>query len=123
MRMNINGLPDAYSWESVGTVGGCVALTLLTVQLLKAPLDKIARIPTRVFVYIVSFALMLCANVFTGNVGELGNMILIAVNAIPVALSAMGAYELTFAKSDEARRLAEELPFDDEEPVEELRKE
>jgi len=94
-------LPDSYSWEAVGTVGGCMAVTLLIVQLVKAPVERFLKIPTRVFVYLVSLVLMVCANIFTGRITGMGDVALIACNAIPVALSAMGAYELTFAKRDQ----------------------
>ena len=96
-----DNLPDAYSWEAVGTVGGCMAVTLLIVQLVKAPVEKFLKMPTRVFVYIISLTLMVCANIFTGKITGAGDVALLACNAIPVALSAMGAYELTFAKHDD----------------------
>ncbi|MDD3337109.1 MAG: hypothetical protein PHI98_16625, partial [Eubacteriales bacterium] len=76
---------------------GATAATLLIVQFLKVPLDKVWKIPTRAFVYIVSLAILLVATAFTSGI-TLQNAPLAAVNAFLVALTAYGAYEVTFAK-------------------------
>lgn len=90
---------QAYSWESLGTVAGATAATLLIVQLIKAPLDRVWKLPTRLVVYVLALSLMLVAQVFNGGLTwESG--LLAAVNAAMVALSAYGAYELTFHKVD-----------------------
>ncbi|MGI6184210.1 MAG: hypothetical protein ACOYIH_08890, partial [Candidatus Fimadaptatus sp.] len=73
------------------------AFTLLVVQFLKAPLDKIWKIPTRVFAYVVALGVMLVATAFTSGLTA-DNVLLVASNAFIAATSAYGAYELTFAK-------------------------
>lgn len=86
-----------YTWEYLATLAGATAATLLIVQFLKVPLDKVWKIPTRVFVYIVALAILLIATAFTTGL-TLQNAPLAAVNAFIVALTAYGTYEVTFAK-------------------------
>lgn len=86
---------DPFTWQYIATIAGATAATLLIVQLLKLPLDKIWRIPTRIWVYIIALALMLAATTFTSGL-DLQTALLTAVNAVIVALAAMGAYEMTF---------------------------
>ena len=71
---------------------------LLIVQLLKLPLDKLWKIPTRIWVYLIALILMLLATVFTTGL-SVETALLTSVNAVIVALAAMGAYDLTFAKA------------------------
>lgn len=94
----VNDLPtDPFSWEQLATIAGATLATLLVVQLLKLPLDKVWKIPTRIVVYVIALGIMLLAMYFTqGLTWNTG--ILAAVNAVIVALAAMGSYELTFAK-------------------------
>lgn len=92
---------EAFTWQYLASIAGATAATLLIVQFLKAPLDKMWKIPTRLFVYVISLTIMLIATGFTeGLCAE--NTLLAAVNAFIVALSAYGAYEVTFAKLDHA---------------------
>ncbi len=88
---------EPYTWEYLGTIAGAAAFTLLVVQFFKAPLDKVWKIPTRVFVYVIALATMLVATAFTSGL-TIEKGILAAVNALLAALTAMGAYEVTFAK-------------------------
>ena len=92
------GLPtEPFTWTALGTIAGCALFALLFVQLVKAPLDKIWHIPTRLVVYIVCLIVMILSAMFaTGLTLETG--LLAAVNAIIPALSAMGAYEMTFGR-------------------------
>ena len=88
---------EPFSWEQLATIAGATLATLLVVQLLKLPLDKVWKIPTRIIVYVIALVIMILATIFTtGITWEKG--ILAAVNAVIVALAAMGSYELTFAK-------------------------
>ena len=88
-----------YDWTALASVAGATAFTLLVVQFIKAPLDKIWHIPTRVVVYVIAFATLLIAQVFTVGF-TVDGLALTAVNAVIAGSAAMGAYELTFAKSD-----------------------
>ena len=88
-----------YDWTALASVAGATAFTLLVVQFIKAPLDKLWHIPTRVVVYVIAFATLLVAQVFTVGF-TIDGLALTAVNAVIAGSAAMGAYELTFAKSD-----------------------
>ncbi len=88
---------EPLTWTYLATIAGAAAFTLLIVQFFKAPLDKVWKIPTRVFAYIISLAIMLIATAFTtGLTAE--NALLVAANAFIAAMTAYGGYELTFSK-------------------------
>ena len=89
----------AYTWEALATVGGAAAAVLLMVQYIKAPLDKVWKIPTRALVLALSFLVLLCAQGVTAGI-VWQDVPLILVNSFVVALAAMGAYESTFAKME-----------------------
>lgn len=90
---------DPFTWEYLVTVAGAAAFTLLVVQFLKLPLDKVWKIPTRVLAYLIALIVMVIATAFTSGL-TLQNVLLAACNAFIAALTAMGGYELTFAKKD-----------------------
>lgn len=92
-----------YDWPGLAGVAGAAAFTLLAVQFIKAPLDKVWRIPTRVVVYVIAFAVLLLGQVFTVGF-SLNTLALVAVNALVAASAAMGAYEMTFARRDHPQR-------------------
>jgi hypothetical protein len=92
-----------YDWASLAGVAGATAFTLLVVQFIKAPLDKIWHVPTRVVVYLIAFATLLIAQVFTVGF-TVDGFALTAVNAVIAGSAAMGAYEMTFAKADRQLR-------------------
>lgn len=88
---------EPFTWSYLATIAGAAAFTLLFVQLFKVPLDKVWKIPTRAFAYIVSFAVMIAATAFTTGL-SVQSALLAAVNALVSALMAYGSYEVTFAK-------------------------
>ena len=88
---------EPLTWTYLATIAGAAAFTLLVVQFLKAPLDKVWKIPTRVFAYVVALGVMLVATAFTTGL-TVDNALLVGVNALLAALSAYGAYEVTFGK-------------------------
>lgn len=88
---------EPFTWEYLATIAGATVATLLIVQLLKLPLDKVWKIPTRIVVYVIALIILLLATLFTGGL-TVQSGVLIAVNAVIVALAAMGAYEVTFRK-------------------------
>lgn len=89
---------EPMTWQYIATIAGATAATLLIVQLLKLPLDRLWKIPTRFWVYIIALALMIAAAAFTTGL-DLQSILLTAVNAVIVALAAMGAYEATFNRN------------------------
>mgnify|MGYP000047720753 FL=1 len=90
---------EPFAWQYLASIAGAAAFTLLVVQFLKAPLDKIWKIPTRVFAYIIALLTMLVATAFTTGL-DIQTALLAVVNAFIAALTAYGAYEVTFAKLD-----------------------
>ncbi len=98
---------EYFTWELLGTFAGAVLAVTLLVQLLKLPIDKVVmklfgkdcRIPTRLIVYIMALAIVVAVEAAKGTLTwpSLG---LCVLNAALVTISAMGAYELTFAKTD-----------------------
>ena len=91
-----------WTWAYLATIAGATASTLLITQFIKAPLDKVWKIPTRLFVYLLALVIMVVATAFTSGV-TLNSFLLSALNAFIVALTAYGSYELTFAESDRLR--------------------
>ena len=90
---------EPMTWAYLATIAGATAATLLLVQYTKAPLDRVWKIPTRLFVYFVALAFLLLGTYFTQGL-TLDTAALTAVNALVVAVAAYGAYEVTFAKLD-----------------------
>lgn len=103
---------DPFSWEQLATIAGATVATLLIVQLLKLPMDKVWKIPTRIIAYVIALVIMVLATHFTQGLNW-SNFGLAALNAVIVALAAMGSYELTFHKLENmAQEKKEEKPED-----------
>ena len=91
-----------YTWQILGTTAGATAAVLLIVQFVKAPLDKVWKIPTRLLVYILSALIVIGARFFGAGEVNWDTALLLVVNAFVVAMAAMGSYEVTFAKLEQA---------------------
>lgn len=85
------------TWAQLATISGAAMATMLIVQLLKLPLDKVWKIPTRIIVFLISAIILTLATYFTQGLSW-NTALLTVINAVIVALTAMGGYELTFAK-------------------------
>ena len=96
------------SWAQLATIGGAAMATMLIVQLLKLPLDKVWKIPTRIIVFFISFIVLILATYFTQGL-DWNTALLTVINAVIVALTAMGGYELTFKKLEERKADKENL--------------
>ena len=88
------------TWSQLATIGGAAMATMLIVQLLKLPLDKVWKIPTRIIVFAIAFIVLGLATYFTQGL-DWSVALLTIINAVIVALTAMGGYELTFKKIEE----------------------
>ena len=86
-----------YTWDVLGTLSGATAATLLIVQYLKVPLDRLMCIRTRIVVLVVAFLILMAGKAFSGGTIVWSDVPLLLVNAFFVGLAAMGAYENTFA--------------------------
>jgi len=93
--------PSPWTWGYLATIAGATAATLLITQYLKVPLDKVWKIPTRLFVYLLALAIMVVATAYTSGITP-NSFLLSVLNAFIVALAAYGSYELTFARADRA---------------------
>ena len=85
------------TWAQLATISGAAMATMLIVQLLKLPLDKVWKIPTRIIVFLIAAIILCLATYFTQGLSW-NTALLTVINAVIVALTAMGGYELTFAK-------------------------
>ena len=94
---------DPFTWAQLITIGGATVAVLLIVQVLKLPIDKVWKIPTRIVVYVFSLIILLLATHFTTGL-TVSDGFLAAFNALIVTLAAMGSYELTFRKYDDTRK-------------------
>ena len=92
-----------FSWEQLATIAGAALATMLIVQLLKLPIDKVWKIPTRIIVFLIAACVMLLATYFTHGLSW-NTALLTLLNAVIAALTAMGGYELTFAKLDAKKK-------------------
>lgn len=99
---------EPLTWSYLATIAGASALTLLIVQFLKVPLDSVFHIPTRILVYLIALAIMLVATALTTGL-TVDNALLVFVNAIIAAVTAYGAYEVTFARSDSKTYVSKDL--------------
>lgn len=96
-----------FSWEQLATIAGAALATMLIVQLLKLPLDRVWKIPTRIIVFLIAAVVMLLATYFTQGL-TWDSALLTVLNAVVAALTAMGGYELTFAKLDAKKAIKTE---------------
>jgi Kef-type K+ transport system membrane component KefB len=96
---SISSDTEPFTWAYLGTIGGAAAFTLLVVQFIKAPLDRVWKLPTRLVAYVIALGVMLVATAFTSGL-NIENVLLSLCNALLAALSAYGMYELTFAKTE-----------------------
>lgn len=91
-----------YTWTTIGTYAGSVALTAIIVQAFKG-VGFLQKIPTQLFSYIVAVLLLVAAQVFTREFA-LADIVLCFVNAVVVSLASNGAYtaiEKTVSKSEQ----------------------
>lgn len=88
---------EPFTWEYLATIAGATLATTLIVQLLKLPIDKVWKIPTRLLVFVIACMIMIVATYFTTGL-TWSNAGLSIVNAVIVALAAFGAYEVIFRK-------------------------
>ena len=92
-----------FTWESIGTFTGAVALVVFVVQLLKLPLDRVWKIPTQYVVYVISLAVLLLSRAFAPDGLDAQSVLLCVLNAAVVALSAMSAYDVAIGRVEEQK--------------------
>jgi hypothetical protein len=92
-------MTDLMSWTNLGTLAGATAAVVLVVQYLKPLMPAV--LPTRLLALLVALVILEAATAITG--GSVQAYGLGVLNAVLVASSAMGAYQVTFAASDAAK--------------------
>lgn len=91
---------EPFTWAYLVSIGGATVAVLLFVQVIKLPLDKIWKIPTKIVVYVISLIVLLLATHFTTGL-TVSDGFLAAFNALIVTAAAWGLYEVTFRKLDD----------------------
>jgi hypothetical protein len=82
---------EFFTWSGLATYAGALVATILVTQLFKE-VSFIQKLPTRIFSWIVAFAILILANLFTGAL-TWGSAVLSLVNAVIVSLAANGGYD------------------------------
>ena len=100
MVEEISAQTEPVTWEYLVTIAGASLMTLLIVQFIKAPLDKLWKVPTAFVAYIIALAILVAAHTMTGGM-SINTFLLCVLNAFIAATSAMGMYEKTFRKIEE----------------------
>ena len=83
---------EPLTWEYLVTVGGCALFVLIVVQLTKAQVDKLIKIPTAWYAYILAVITMLLATAFTAGLTP-SSAILTLFNGWIVASTASRTYD------------------------------
>lgn len=85
-------IPESFfTWADLVTYAGATLAVLTIVQFTKE-LPGIVKIPTRVWAYILSVALLVLATVFTAEKITVSDIGLCFVNAVILAMTAVGSY-------------------------------
>ena len=80
-----------FTWGDLVTYGGAVMAVLIITEFTK-DLPGIRRIPTRIWAYLVSLVLLIPAVVFTAETIRAEDILLCLVNAVLVAMAAVGSF-------------------------------
>lgn len=85
------------TWEYLATVGGCAAFVLIAVQLTKEMLDRIWKIPTGLYAYILAVITMILATAFTSGLTP-SSALLTLFNGWIVSATASKTYDMMAGK-------------------------
>ena len=80
-----------FTWADLASYAGATVAVLIIVQFTK-DLPGIVKIPTRVWAYLLSLVLLVLATVFTSDKITASDIGLCIVNAVIVAMAAVGSY-------------------------------
>ena len=95
-------LPSEFSWKYLAKTAGAAVFAFAVVQFIKAPLDTIWKIPTRILVYLLCLITLLVANAFLNHGLTIEMAALSVFNALIAAYSAYGLYEVFIRKKENA---------------------
>lgn len=88
---------EPFTWDYLATIGGCAVVVLIVVQLTKNLLDKLIKIPTAIYAYVLAVVVMLLATAFTTGL-TLANGLLTLFNGWIVACTASRTYDAIAGK-------------------------
>lgn len=88
---------EPLTWDYLATVGGAAVFVLIVVQMTKDMLDKLWRIPTTVYAYVLAIITMLLATVFTTGLTP-SSALLTLFNGWIVAATAAKSYDVMAGK-------------------------
>lgn len=88
---------EPLTWDYLTTVGGCAAFVLIVVQLTKGLLDKLVKVPTSLYAYVLAVATMILAMVFTTGFSWNG-LVMTFFNGWIVASTASHTYDTVAPK-------------------------
>ena len=91
-------LPSEFTWQYLATTAGAAVLAFAVVQFIKAPLDTVFHIPTRLLVYILCLGTLLVASAFLNHGLTIEMAALSVFNALIAAYTAYGLYEVWIRK-------------------------
>ena len=80
-----------FTWGDLVTYGGAVMAVLIITEFTK-DLPGIRKIPTRIWAYMVALVLLVPAAVFTADTIRAEDVLLCLVNAVLVAMAAVGSF-------------------------------
>ena len=80
-----------FTWGDLVTYGGAVMAVLIITEFTK-DLPGIRKIPTRIWAYLVALVLLVPAAVFTADTIRVEDILLCLVNAVLVAMAAVGSF-------------------------------
>ena len=88
---------EMLTWEYLATVTGAAAIVMLIVQVSKGWLDKIWKIPTTLYAYVLAVVTMLVATAFTSGL-TVSSALLTLFNGWIVAATAAKSYDVMAGK-------------------------
>lgn len=80
-----------FTWEQLGSYAGATVAVMVIVQFTKE-LPGIVKIPTRLWAYILAAVVLILSTVFTVKPITPSVILLCLINAVVVALAAIGGY-------------------------------
>lgn len=89
----MDSISEFLTWEGLATFSGSVAIVGIIVQFTKKLFDKIVKIPTKFYTYIISVIILILADYFTGKF-SMSYITLDLFDAVLVSLAANGTYYL-----------------------------
>lgn len=90
-------LSEMLTWEYLATVTGAAAVVMLIVQISKGWLDRVWKIPTTLYAYMLAVVTMLVATAFTSGL-TVSSALLTLWNGWIVAATAAKSYDVMAGK-------------------------